>query len=130
MVYDDFLTASYNFRYGVYGAIERGRKYTVATFPRKGSSSYEITVAMKEEEEKRKRSEKAKDGKDFYLKLYLDPEITHSKEGLIEGWLSKELYPMEGAIKDVILIGDVKGRLIKNRRGDKLIADCGMRIAE
>jgi hypothetical protein len=116
MVYDDFLTASYNFRYGVYGAIERGRKYTVATFPRKGSSSYEITVAMKEEEEKRKRSEKAKDGKDFYLKLYLDPEITHSKEGLIEGWLSKELYPMEGAIKDVILIGDVKGRLIKNTR--------------
>jgi hypothetical protein len=117
MVYDDFLTATYNFRYGVYGAIERGRKYTVATFPRKGSSSYELTVAEKEEEEKRRKSEKSKDGKDFYLKLYLDPEITHSKEGLIEGWLSKDLYPIEGAIKDVRLIGDVKGRLIKNTRG-------------
>lgn len=117
MVYDDFLTATYNFRYGVYGAIERGRKYTVATFPRKGSSSYELTVAGKEEEEKRRKSEKSKDGKDFYLKLYLDPEITHSKEGLIEGWLSKDLYPIEGAIKDVTVIGDVKGRLIKNRRG-------------
>jgi len=117
MVYDDFLTATYNFRYGVYGAIERGRKYTVATFPRKGSSSYELTVAGKEEEEKRRKSEKSKDGKDFYLKLYLDPEITHSKEGLIEGWLSKDLYPIEGAIKDVTVIGDVKGRLIKNTRG-------------
>ena len=116
-VYDDFLTATYNFRYGVYGAIERGRKYSVATFPRKGSSSYELTVAGKEEEEKRRKSEKSKDGKDFYLKLYLDPEITHSKEGLIEGWLSKDLYPIEGAIKDVTLIGDVKGRLIKNTRG-------------
>jgi hypothetical protein len=116
-VYDDFLTATYNFRYGVYGAIERGRKYTVATFPRKGSSSYELTVAGKEEEEKRRKSEKSKDGKDFYLKLYLDPEITHSKEGLIEGWLSKDLYPIEGAIKDVTLIGDVKGRLIRNTRG-------------
>jgi hypothetical protein len=117
MVYDDFLTATYNFRYGVYGAIERGKKYMVATFPRKGSSSYELTVAGKEEEEKRRKSEKSKDGKDFYLKLYLDPEITHSKEGLIEGWLSKEMYPLEGAIKDVTVVGDVKGRLIKNTRG-------------
>jgi hypothetical protein len=117
MVYDDFLTASYNFRYGVYGGIERGKKYTVATFPKKGPSSYEVIVAGKEEEEKRKKYEKLKDGKDFYLKLYLDPEITHSKEGLIEGWLSKELYPMEGTIKDVMLFGDVKGTLIKNSRG-------------
>ena len=117
MVYDDFLTASYNFRYGVYGGIERGKKYTVATFPKKGPSSYEVIVAGKEEEEKRKKYEKLKDGKDFYLKLYLDPEITHSKEGLIEGWLSKELYPMEGTIKDVMLFGDVRGTLIKNTRG-------------
>ncbi len=113
MVYDDFLTASYNFRYGVYGEIERGRKYNVATFPRKGSTSYEVRVAGKEEEERRKKSEKVKNGKDFYVKLFLDPEITHSKEGLIEGWLSKELYPTEGAIRDVVLFGDVTGRLIK-----------------
>jgi hypothetical protein len=113
MVYDDFLTASYNFRYGVYGGIERGQKYTVATFPKKGPSSYEVSVASKEEEQKRKKSEKFKDGKDFYVKLYLDPEITHSKEGLIEGWLSKELYPITGMIKDVGLFGDVKGTLIK-----------------
>ena len=116
MVYDDFVTASYNFRYGVYGEIERGRKYTVPTFPRKGSSSYEVRVAGKEEEEKRKRSEKVKEGKEFYVKLFLDPEITHSKEGLIEGWLSRESYPMEGTIKDVILFGDVKGTLIKKDR--------------
>ena len=120
-VYDDFITASYNFRYGVYGEIERGRKYTVATFPRKGSSSYEVRVAGKEEEEKRKKSEKFKDGKEFYVKLFLDPEITHSKEGLIEGWLSKELYPMEGTIKDVILFGDVKGTLIKKVRSSQFV---------
>jgi len=117
MVYDDFITASYNFRYGAYGEIERGKKYTVATFPKKGSSSYEVIVAGKEEEEKRKESEKFEEGKDFYLKLYLDPEVTHSKEGLIEGWMSKEFYPIEGAIKDVVLFSDVKGRLIKNTKG-------------
>lgn len=117
MVYDDFITASYNFRYGVYGEIERGKKYTVATFPKKGPSSYEVRVASKEEEEKRKKSEQFKDGKEYFVKLFLDPEVTHSKEGLIEGWLSKELYPIEGRIKNVMLVGDVKGTLIKNSRG-------------
>jgi hypothetical protein len=113
MVYDDFITASYNFRYGVYGEIERGKKYTVATFPKKGPSSYEVRVASKEEEEKRKKSEQFKDEKEYFVKLFLDPEVTHSKEGLIEGWLSKELYPIEGMIKNVMLVGDVKGTLIK-----------------
>jgi len=113
MVYDDFLTASYNFRYGVYGEIDRGRKYTVPTFPKKGPSSYEVKVASKEEEEKKRKSEKFKDGKEYFIKLLLDPEVTHSKEGLIEGWLSKGIYPIEGTIKDVILFGDVKGTLIK-----------------
>ena len=116
MVYDDFITASYNFRYGVYGEIGRGRKYTVATFPKKGPSSYEVRVALKGEEEERKKSEKLKDGKEYFVKLFLDPEVTHSKEGLIEGWLSKELYPTQGTIKDVMLFGDVKGTLIKNTR--------------
>jgi hypothetical protein len=113
MIYDDFITASYNFRYGVYGGIERGRTYKVATFPKKGASSYELRVASKEEEEKRRKPEKSKDGKEYFLKLFLDAEVMHSKEGLIEGWLSKELYPIEGTIKDVILFGDIKGKLIK-----------------
>jgi hypothetical protein len=116
-VYDDFVTASYNFRYGAYGGIERGRKYAVATFPKNGRSSYEVSVVSKEEEEKRKKSEKFIDGKEYFVKLFLDPEVTHSKEGLIEGWLSKELYPLEGAIKDVFLYGDVRGTLIKNTKG-------------
>jgi hypothetical protein len=113
MIYDDFVTASYNFRYGVYGEMERGRIYRVATFPRKGESSYEVRVASREEEEKKRKSEKSKEEKEFFLKLFLDAELTHSKEGLIEGWLSKDLYPIEGAIKDVILFGDIKGTLIK-----------------
>jgi hypothetical protein len=114
--YDDFVTASYNFRYGVYGDIERGKRYTVNTFPRKGSDTYEVRVAGKEEEERMKRSEKVKDGKEYYVKLFLDPEVTHSKEGLIEGWLSRERYPVEGKLKDVFLFGDVTGRLIRKAR--------------
>ncbi len=118
MVYDDFVTASYNFRYGVYGEIERGRRYTVATFPKKGPTHYEVRVAAKEEEEKKRKSEKIKDGKEYFVKLFLDPEVTHSKEGMIEGWLSKELYPVEGTIRDVALFGDVKGTLIKKLKAE------------
>lgn len=128
-VYDDFITASYNFRYGVYGEVERGKKYTIATFPKKGSPHYELSIASKEEEEKKKKSETFKEGKDFFVKLFLDPEITHSKEGLIEGWLSREFYPMEGTIKGVTLIGDVKGTLIKKVRRVKS-SELGLTVNE
>jgi len=114
--YDDFLTASYNFRYGVYGEIDRGKRYSVPTFPKKGASHYEVRVATKEEEEKRKKGEKVKEEKDYFVRLILDPEVTHSKEGLIEGWLSKDLYPIEGTIRDVVLLGDVTGRLVNKVR--------------
>ena len=112
-VYDDFVTAFYNFRYGVYGPIERGKKFDVPTFPRDEMSSYEVRVASKEEEEKERRSGERSAGKDFLLTLKLDPETTHSREGLITGWLSKDLYPIEGAIKDVTLFGNVTGTLVK-----------------
>lgn len=115
--YDDFLTASYNFRYGVYGEIEIGKNYSVVTYPQKGRSTYEVIVVGKEEEEGKRCLDTSSEGKEFFVKLLLGPEITHSKEGLIEGWLSKELYPLEGIIKDVFLFGDVKGMLIKNSRG-------------
>ena len=118
MVYDDFVTASYNFRYGVYGEIGRGRKYSVATFPKKGPAHYEVRIASTEEEEKRRKSEKIKDGKEYFVKLFLDPEVTHSKEGLIEGWLSKELHPTEGTIRNAILFGDVKGTLVKKLKAE------------
>jgi hypothetical protein len=82
-----------------------------------GKSNYEVRVAAKEEEVNRRSELKQKDGKEFFVKLYLDPEVTHSKEGVIEGWLSKELYPMEGTIRDVVFFGDVKGTLVKNTKG-------------
>jgi hypothetical protein len=76
-----------------------------------------VKVAAKEEEVSRRSQLKQKDGKEFFVKLHLDPEITHSKEGLIEGWLSKDLYPTEGTIRNVVFFGDVKGTLIKNSKG-------------
>lgn len=117
-VYDDYLTASYNFRFGVYGAIERGKTFTVPTFPKKGAGSYEVKIASAQEEERIRKEQQAEIGQDreFLVKLTLDPEVTHSKEGTIEGWLSKDLRPVEGVIKDAILFGDVRGTLVKSSR--------------
>ena len=111
--YDDFLTAAYSFRCGIYGTVERGKTYNVATFPRKGTGVYEVKVASKEEEEHRRKSERTGEGKEYTIDLKFDPDIINSKEGVIEGWLSKDLYPVEGTIKDVILFGDVQGSLVK-----------------
>ncbi|UCD72329.1 MAG: DUF3108 domain-containing protein, partial [Syntrophobacterales bacterium] len=33
ITYDDFLTAFYNFRWGVYGEIQRGKRYRIPTIP-------------------------------------------------------------------------------------------------
>ena len=117
--YDDFLTAAYNFRCGIFGAVERGKTYSVATFPRKGTGTYELKVATKEEEEQRRRSEGASEGEEYAIDLKFDPDIINSKEGIIEGWLSRDLYPVEGTIKDAILFGDVQGRLVKRTIAEK-----------
>jgi hypothetical protein len=75
-----------------------------------------VKVASAEEETGQRRYERGGTQGEFFVKLMLDPEITHSKEGRIEGWLSKNVLPLEGKLKDVVLFGDVKGTLVKNSR--------------
>ncbi len=111
--YDDFLTAAFNFRLGVYGPVERGKVYDLATFPRKDVTSYRISVASKAEEDRVRASEQIEAGREYLIELSLDPEVVNSKEGAIEGWLSKDVYPVEGTIRDVILFGDVHGKMVK-----------------
>jgi Protein of unknown function (DUF3108) len=119
MVYDDFITGFYNFRYGAYGEIERGRKYTVSTFPKKGPSHYEVWIAPEEEEEKNRKSLKVKEGKEYLIRLFIGPDITRSKDGMIEGWLSKDFIPIEGRIRNVILLGDAKATLVKEVKPER-----------
>jgi len=114
--YDDFLTAAYNFRSGVYGPMERGKTYAISVFPRKDVASYEVRVASKTVEEGRRKSDKVQELGEYLIELSMDPEVINSKGGDIEGWLSKDVYPVEGTIKDVFLFGDVRGTLSKRKR--------------
>ncbi len=111
--YNDFLTASYNFRYGVYGTVERGNIYRVPVFPKRDVEAYDVKVASKAEEESLRERISVPDGSEYRIELAMDPEVVHSEQGLIKGWLAKELYPVEGIMEDVFLFGDVHGTLVK-----------------
>jgi len=116
VVYDDFLTAFYNFRRGVYGEIQRGKRYRVRTIPKRGISTIDVEIATKEEEMRRRQRAGDKRLGEYYLTVFLDKEITRSRTGKIEGWVSKNLVPIEGTIEDVVLFGDVHGFLVGEKR--------------
>jgi hypothetical protein len=115
--YNDFLTASYNFRYGVYGAAERGKAYRVPVFPKKGVTTYELKIASRSEEDSLREERSVSKASEYRIELAMDPEVLQSKKGLIKGWLAKELYPVEGIMEDVFLFGDVRGTLVKRIKG-------------
>lgn len=114
--YNDFLTASYNFRYGVYGDVQRGKTYHVPVFPKKDVTTYDVKVVSKAEEDDMRGLGSVPDGSEYRIELAMDPEIVHSERGLIKGWLAKELYPLEGIMEDVFFFGDVRGVLVKRVR--------------
>jgi len=114
--YNDFLTASYNFRYGVYGAMERGMTYHVPVFPKKDVTTYEVKVSLMAEENRLRETESVMTGSEYHVELAMDPEVLQSKKGLIKGWPTKGLYPVEGVMEDVFLFGDVRGTLVKRSK--------------
>lgn len=116
VVYDDFLTAFYNFRRGVYGEIQRGKRYRLRTIPKGGVSTIDVEVATREEEMRRRHGEGDRGRREYYVTVFLDKEITRSRTGKVEGWVSKSLVPIEGTIEDVVLFGDVHGVLIGEKR--------------
>ena len=116
VMYDDFLTAFYNFRSGVYGKIQRGKRYRVRTLPKAGISTIDVEIATKEEEMRMRRGQRDGGDREYYVTVFLDKEITKSRTGKVKGWVSKNLVPIEGTIEDVVFFGDVHGSLIGKRR--------------
>jgi hypothetical protein len=112
MLYDDPMTAFYNFRFGVYGKVEPGKIFIIRTVPRKESPQpIRLNVASKKEEEQRRSEENEKEGKDFFIRVLLDKEFVGSLQGEVEVWFSKDIIPMTGVAKDVFFYGDIRGRL-------------------
>jgi hypothetical protein len=112
ILYDDPMTAFYNFRFGVYGKVEPGKEFFIQTVPQDGSpKTIRLTVASKEEEERRRAAETEKEGKDLFIKVHLDKELVGSLQGQVEVWFSQDIIPMTGVANDVFFYGDIVGRL-------------------
>lgn len=108
-VYDDPLVAFYNFRYGVYGDIEKGKPFDVNTLPTKRQAKLEMQVASEKETEKENRSHKSQ--REYLVKVMLDQDLFGQKKGDLEFWLSKDYVPTEGVVKGVLFLGDIHGVL-------------------
>jgi hypothetical protein len=112
MIYDDPMTAFYNFRFGVYGKVEPGKEFFIQTTPsREGRKPIRLTVASKEEEERRRAAETEKEGKDLFIRVHLDRELVGSMQGEVEAWFSQDIIPTAGVAKDVFFYGDIVGKL-------------------
>ncbi|MBI3755386.1 MAG: DUF3108 domain-containing protein [Deltaproteobacteria bacterium] len=107
--YDDALTGFYNFRFGVYGHIEAGKKFHVPTFPVKGVSTIPVKIAA--DKEKNSRINPNPDETAYLADIVIDKELLGSQTGNVEVHFTKELIPVFAVAKDLILFGDVRGRL-------------------
>lgn len=106
---DDPLAAFYNFRYGVYGKIAEGKDYTIATFPKEDRTP-EINVRIAPEKElKRKRPKGVQASVLAYAKV--DKDLFGSSSGDIEILFTKDLIPVQAVAKDMVMFGDVLGKL-------------------
>ena len=106
---DDPLAAFYNFRNGVYGNIAEGKDYRIMTFP-KDDKIPEIFIRMATKDELRKRNWK-KVPADLLADARIDKELFGSSSGDIEILFTKEMIPVQAIAKDLVMFGDVKGKL-------------------
>ncbi len=112
MLYDDPMTAFYNFRFGVYGKVEPGKEFIIRTVPREESrETIRLTVVSKEEGERRRAAEVEKEGKDLLIKVHLDKELVGSVHGEVEVWFRNDIVPMTVVAKELFFYGDIKGQL-------------------
>jgi hypothetical protein len=112
ILYDDPMTAFYNFRFGAYGKVEPGKIFMIRTVPRKeGPQPIRLIVASRKEEEQKRSEEAEKEGKDVFIKVHLAKEFVGSVHGEVEVWFTKDIIPVTGVAKDVFFYGDIRGHL-------------------
>ena len=120
--YDGPLTAFYNLRHGVYGPIEEGNKYFIKTIPKKDKPMDDIELHIATQKEFKKQVKKQLRGKDigakYYARAVIDKDFFDSKTGVVEIFFNEDMVPVEAIARDVLLFGDIRGRLIKSKMGD------------
>jgi len=111
--YEDPLTAFYNLRYGVYGKIKAGERYSIVTVPRAGRSKViHLEVASGEATGGAWRVSHGNASKMLRIQAYMDKELVGSLQGALEGWFTEDMVPLGGLAKDLFFFADLIGRII------------------
>jgi len=111
--YDDPLVAFYNFRYGVYGQVEEGRRYSIKTFPKGADKEVDIKLRIVNKEEFKNRNGE-NDG--YIADVKLDKELFGSASGEVEVVFDRNLVPLNAVAKDIMFFGDVRGKLVEEAK--------------
>jgi hypothetical protein len=112
--YDDMLAALFNFRAGVYGPAEKGRRYELDMMPVGGVRRFTLRVLAGEEEAAaRRRLELGKGGVVIAVRL---PRAIFDAEGEVLVWLSPDMVPLSATVQNYIGLGDVTGRIVHAAR--------------
>lgn len=114
--YADPLCAFYNFRFGVYGDIQNGKSIDVKTVSTRQDTVLHVNIASKEETNKQLHSASKISPREYLVNVITDKDLFDSKNGEIELWLSDDFIPLEVIVKDVAVIGDVRGVLRQKKR--------------
>lgn len=109
---DDPIGAFYNFRFGVYGPVEEGRKYRIPSFPKNGVIPM-ILLRIVDRAEFLEANAKETDA-DYLSYATIDKDLFGSQTGNIEIYFTRGMVPVEAVVKDLIFFGDVRGTLIKD----------------
>ena len=115
--YDDMVCMSYNFRAGVYGLIDYGKKYTVTTIPYKGVSKFSFHVASKDEMGKEKKWIKQHPTAKYMVVIKIDQKIFGIKTGFAKMLGDSDLVPIAATVQDAVSFGNVYADIVRPRAG-------------
>jgi hypothetical protein len=117
IIYDDILAFFYNFRNGVYGGLEKGGTYKIATVPEKSMKNIATYISTeKEQEQFRINGNRAKND-ELLLKVTVPKDVFKTETGELIFWASNYYIPLETTIKDYLFLGDLHGKLVSGIPG-------------
>jgi hypothetical protein len=108
--YDDLLSAFYNLRAGVYGPVERGRRYEIATVPMDGTTHLTARVLAGKDEAQARR--KYRMGDEGFVVAVGARKGTSREEGELVVWFSADLVPLGATVRNYAGFGSMQGRLV------------------
>ena len=124
VIYEDLLSAFFNLRFGAYGPLKRGKRFTVNTLPdyeppeigqkdyRKESDRQVVIRIAKVATEREYRKRYGRTKEKGLLALVKVPKFLFGQEiGETHVWFDSDLTPVAVTVEDAILFGDLYGNL-------------------